>query len=336
MKKIKTHFMSIKSLFMTMMILTPLMLGSCRHKDFCWDHKYGKVYIDVQYDDDNDPDDIVYLRDKVRATRVLVYHVATDEMVLASDIERRINTLNLGADTYDFIAHNAGTEVLRFDGRDKYITLGTTTGMCDILEPMYGSRGVTSDIDLGNGEDVVKPAEPIWGIGKEAVQSVVGDTIRLTAVPLHCRYTYEMRNVDGLAAVKRMSSFITGMADGASLSNAELYDTPVTVAVPAQKGEDGRSVVGSFFTFGHNPRIDKRHRMGLFIELETGEKYKLLEGDAFDVTEQVVGAANRRRVHIVIDGVRLPVSGTGAGFEVSVNPWGEGENLDVDYVPGGV
>lgn len=309
-------------------------LAACRHKDFCWDHQYGKIFIDVQYDDDNDPDDIAYLHDHVRATRVLVYQMTTNNMVLASDIERRVNILNLGADIYDFIVHNAGTENLTFVNRDKFLAHTTSTGVCDILEPLYGSRGVISDIDLNNGESVVKQAEPIWSIGMANIRSHEGDTIRLTALPLHCRYSFEMRNIEGLARVKRVSSFITGMSEGASLGSTELSDTPVTVTVPARVDLERKSIIGNFYTFGHNPGIAKRHRMGLFIELESGEKYKLLEGDAFDVTDQVASAPNRRRVHIIIDGVKLPSSGTGAGFEVSVSPWGDGENMDVDFQPG--
>lgn len=318
-----------KILYLIAVLIT---MNSCRHKDFCWDHFHGDIYIEVEYDDDNDPDDIVYLHDNVVATRLLAYHQPTDEMVFASDIARKTSKLFLDADTYHFIAHNAGTQSISFNDRELFYSHEATTRECDILEPFYDSREAKSDIDLGNGEPVVISAEPLWGIGAEALKCHPGDTIRLTAIPLHCRYTYEMRNIDGLDGVKYISSFITGMSRGAALGTAELHDTPVTVAVPASVSANGKSVVGSFFCFGQNPRIDTRHRMGLFVEMTNGKKFKVLEGDHFDVTEQVTGASNRRRVHIIIDNVKISDSGDiGAGFDVSVDPWDSGENLDIKY-----
>lgn len=318
----------LKFLMVTLLVSS---LASCRHKDFCWDHPHGDIYVEVEYDDDNDPDDIEHLKNNVKATRLLAYHHLTGEHVLASDIDRKTNVLAIDVDTYHFIAYNAGTEYISFSDREEFFTHGATTRECDILEPLYDSRAVNSDIDLGNGESVVIPAEPLWSIGAEAVKCNLGDTIRLEAIPLHCRYSFEMRNIEGLVGISRISSFITGMARGATLGSTELHDTPVTVAVPAAIGKDGKSVVGNFFCFGQNPRINTRHRMGLFIEMENGKKYKLLEGDHFDVTDQVISAENRRRVHIIIDGVKIPDSGTGAGFEITVSPWGDGENLDIGY-----
>lgn len=313
------------------LVAVMMSMSSCRHKDFCYFHPHGEIYIEVEYDDDNDSDDVAHLKDNVKATRLMAYHHPSGDIALGSDIGRKTTKLNLDFDTYHFIACNAGTQSITFGNRDLFYYHNATTRECDILEPLYGSRAVESDIDLGNGELVVIPCEPLWSIGAEAIMCNPGDTIRLMAIPLHCRYSYEMRNVEGLSGVNRMSSFITGMSHGATLGTTELHDTPVTVAVPATLGPDGKSVVGSFFCFGQNPRIDKRHRMGLFLEMENGTKYKLLEGDHFDVTEQVVQAANRRRVHIVIDGVKLPQSGIGAGFDVEVNPWTGGEDLDIDY-----
>lgn len=314
-------------------VLAALVLGmsSCRHKGFCEHHPHGSMYVEMEYDDDNDPDDIAYLRDKVRASRVVVYHYPTEEMVFASDITRSVNELRLDIDTYHFTGYNAGTEHITFSDMKQFSVHGATTRECDILEPLYGTRAVQSNIDLGNGEKVVIPCEPLWSTGITARSCNVGDTVRLKALPLHCRYTYEMRNVEGLNGVAKMSSFITGMSGGAILGFPELHTTPVTVAVPASVGDDGKTVVGEFFTFGHNALIKSGHRMGLFIVMQSGEKYMLLEGDHFDVTHQVVNAPNRRRVHIIIYGVKLPPSGTGTGFEVNLNPWGNGENIDIDF-----
>lgn len=322
-----------KIFFRLTLALLVLMLSSCRHKDFCYFHPHGEIYVEVTYDDDNDPDDAELLRTEIRATRLMAYHAGTGDVLLTSDINREVTELPLSSDTYHFLAYNAGTQSITFNDREVFFAHGVTTRTCDILEPLYDASAITSDVDLGNGEDVVIPAEPLWGVGSEAVECNLGDVVRMTAIPLHCRYSYEMRNVENLNTVSRMSSFITGMARGAILNNAVLHDTPVTVAVPAKVGDNGTSIVGSFFCFGDNAAVDVPHRMGLFVELNDGAKYRLLEGDHFDVTTQVTGAPNRRRVHIIIDGVVIPQDapeGTTGGFDVTVNPWVPGEDLDLE------
>lgn len=321
--------MKIKTLLLSAAL--PLALGGCHHKDFCYHHPHGDIHVEVDYDDDNDPDDAELIKN-IGASRVMVYHRASGDVILTSDIGRETTLLPISPETYHFLAYNAGTQSISFGNRQDFHSHGVTTRECDILEPLYGSRGTKSDIDLGNGQPVVIAAEPIWGAGAEAVECSLGDIIRLTAVPLHCRYTYEMRDIEGLGGVVRASAFITGMSRGATLGTAELHDVPVTVAVPAQVSEDGKSIVGSFMCFGQNPRIDVRHRMGLFLEFANGTKVKFIEGDRLDVTEQVVTAPNRRRVHIIIDGLKLPESpSTDTGFEITVNPWAGGENLDINF-----
>lgn len=318
-----------KFLMVTLLVCS---LASCRHKDFCWDHPHGNIYIEVEYDDDNDPDDALIIKNKISASRILAYHHPSGEMVLASDIDRRTNLLPLDVDTYHYIAYNTGTQQISFANFKNFYNHGVFTRECDILEPLYGTQTTQSDIDLGNGEPVVIAAEPIWGAGAEAIACIVGDTIRMKAIPLHCRYTFEMRNIEGLGGVVRASSFITGMTHGVDLGTSELHDTPVTVAIPAKVGADGKSIVGSFMCFGHNPRIDVRHRMGLFLEFANGARFKFIDGAHFDVTDQVVTAENRRRVHIIIDGIVIPASTLpDSGFEITVNPWVDGENKDIEY-----
>lgn len=312
-------------------IISIVLFTACRHKDFCLHHPHGDIYLEVVYDDDNDPDDRTFLDNFLFATRIMAYHMHSEEMVLASDIGLEPYRLILDTDTYHFIAYNSGTQSINFFNGESFYSHAVNTRECDILEPLYRSRATKSDIDLGNGEKIVIGAEPIWAAGLESAICNLGDTVRLTAVPLHCRYSFEMRNVEGLGGVSRVSAFITGMSHGAFLSSADLHDVPVTVAVPASIGKDGKSVVGSFFCFGHNPRLDAPHRMGLFIEMESGKRYKLLEGDHFDVSSQVVNAPNRRRVHIVIDGIKLPPPDVNSGFEVTLDPWNNGENLEIDY-----
>lgn len=319
--------------FMTAVLLLCSSVA-CRHKDF-WDDEplpQGDIHVEVEYDDDNDPDDALIIRDQISATRIWTYHRQSGEMVFATDMGRTANLLPLGSDTYHFIAYNTGTQTISFANARHFYRHGIYTRECDILEPFYDSRATKSDIDLGNSQQVVIAAEPIWNAYAESRLANLGDTVRMTAIPLHCRYSFEMRNIKGLKGVVRASSFITGMSFGASLGSSELHDIPVTVAVPARVGEDGKSIVGNFMCFGQNPRIDTRHRMGLFLEFANGARYKFIEGDHFDVTDQVVSAKNRRRVHIVIDGIEIPEqSSPDAGFDITVNPWGDGENLDIEY-----
>lgn len=326
----------MKKLFFCLVVAMLLVsMSSCRHKDFCYFHPHAEIYVDVQYDDYGDPDDHMLLTDgTISATRLMAYHAESGKTMLTSDIDRTVNLLPLSIDTYHFLAHNAGTKSISFSDNDIFFAHCVSTRTCDIVEPLYDSRAVSSNIDLGNGEEVVVPAEPIWVAGLSGVECKTGDVVQMIAVPLHCRYTFEMRNVTNLEYVDRISSFITGMARGATTNNALLHDATVTVAVPASVDETGKNIVGSFMCFGNHDDIEVAHRMGLFVELNNGIKIRLTEGDKFDVTTQVDNAPNRRRVHIIIDGVVIPTGNPDnneqSGFDVTVNPWDDGENKDID------
>ena len=59
------------------------------------------------------------------------------------------------------------------------------------------------------------------------------------------------------------------------------------------------------------------HKLVLYVWLKDGSKYYY----TFDVTDQVDEAPEKRRVHIVIDGLTLPEPITGGDMEVAVDDW---------------
>ena len=91
---------------------------------------------------------------------------------------------------------------------------------------------------------------------------------------------------------------------------------------------DETTIEGEFHTFGHYDmetdvtRADDAaetvpHKLVLYAWLKDGSKYYY----TFDVTDQVDEAPEKRRVHIVIDGLTLPEPITGGDMEVGVDDW---------------
>jgi hypothetical protein len=112
------------------------------------------------------------------------------------------------------------------------------------------------------------------------------------------------------------------MSGGINLSTQRLFSESITL--PLESSFDKISTIkGSFITFGHHEENPDPHRMLLYVWMDDGQK--LLYGsdiDRFDVTDQIHNAPDKRRVHIVIEGLDLPQPiENGHGFNPSVDDW---------------
>jgi hypothetical protein len=119
-----------------------------------------------------------------------------------------------------------------------------------------------------------------------------------------------------------MCATISGMAGGINLSTQDLHLENITL--PLESTFDKVSTItGRFITFGHHEDNDAPHRMELYVWMDDGQKVVYgTEGERFDVTDQVHNAPDKRRVHIVIDGLDLPQPiENGHGFKPSVDDW---------------
>ena len=94
--------------------------------------------------------------------------------------------------------------------------------------------------------------------------------------------------------------------------------------IPFDATPDGESLItGGFCTFGHHPDNTEPHKLRLYVWGKDGK----IRCYTHDVTDQVHQAADKRRVHIVIDGLDLPEPIGGTGFDINTDGW---EVVDVE------
>lgn len=315
-------------------------LTSCDHKDLCYEQKHT-TRIKVEYDWSNAPEAspagmCVFFYSKDREGE---YHRFDFKGTEGGYVE-------LPAGKYTLISYNNDTEAVQFSSTGSYTghTAFTRTG--DILEPMYGN-GVTSSATEANDERVVITPDGLWGCASDEVEIFEhgdsytigkygdcdectratdenGDQI-VTLYPADklCHYSYEVRNVKNIRHISRISGAISGMSGAMNLATDSLDTERVTLPVPGQTDTASDKVTGSFLTFGHHGTGEAAHRMTFFVVMDDGGKYSFKDSPNLDVTLQVDTAADRRHVHIIIDGLDIPSPMTGDGeFHPSVDDWG--------------
>lgn len=298
------------------LIVILIAMNSCNTDELCYDHPHdGQFYI--RFDWSAAPDA------NPTGMRVWFYSQADADPYFV-DTNADKDSVEVREFNYHILAHNNDTEWITFVGTHSYQSHTLTTRDGGLLEPLgaaYRGAGLRAD----NDDDRIAVApEPVWAVGRENIQVTHGDTLVLAPQPMHCHYTYEFRNVGSLKHVAHVSAAISGMADGVNISTGRLSGTTCTIPLEAVYGGDSHSIVGSFYTFGHNPDVALPHRMALYVVMDDGKQYKYVSGDYLDVTAQVHNAPDPREVHIVVEGLQIPTAiENGSGFAVDLTAWDE-------------
>ncbi|MCM1489639.1 MAG: DUF5119 domain-containing protein [Muribaculum sp.] len=297
-----------------------LLMSSCEHKEFCYDHPHG-VRLQLVYDWSEAPDA------NPAGMCVFFYPVGRDVDSYATRFDfsnTRGGEIQLKPGRYLALTYNNDTEAVQFGGTGAFDMHFGYTRTGHILEPMYGN-GLSTGGGNGNfcDEEVVITPDCLWGCSETEVV-VTGEedqTITLYPHDMLCLYSYEVRNVDNLDKVAKISGALSGMSPALYLAGETLHDDHVTLPVEAWK--DGESTVrGQFYTFGHHEELSAPHRMAFYVEMIDGSKYSFTSGSNLDVTGQVHSAPDRRRVHLVIDGLSIPtpIEG-GSGMVPDLDDW---------------
>lgn len=302
-------------------IMTCALLAGCNTDEICYRHPHeGDLHVTVEWTDAPEA--------HCEGVRVWVYD-EDGKSGFPTDVASDGGNVTLREGDYMILAHNNDTEWIKFDGQDSYHSHVVMTRDANILEPLMNgfSRGRQEDMDDSllpiPGERVAAAPEPIYGAGSGAVHAAQGDVITLAMSPLHCNYTFEFRDTGSLRNVYRMSAAISGMAESATIHSGELSANTVTFPLEASAGDDDNSIVGSFNCYGHHDGVDTPHRMALYVVMKSGKQYKFMEGDNLDVTSQLHGTRDRRNVHIVVSGIRIPEDdtpseGSDVGWDISL------------------
>lgn len=327
----------MRKLIQTAALLGLLSLCSCVHKDLCLHHPHETI-VSLKFDWCNaleaDPEGMC------------VFFYPED-----GGAPRRYDfkgldggRLDITVGRYTVLSYNNDTEGVLFDGKHDFTEHKAYTRDGNLFESIFGN-GYAPPAQRGKGsedERVVICPDMMWGsiaqeveITENGISYICSPTkgeatrvensehiITLYPSELTSIYTYEIRNVKNLKHATQMCASISGMSGGMNLSTQELHRECVTL--PLESSFDRQSTIyGRFITFGHHEENDAPHRMLLYVWMDDGQKYLFgSEGDRFDVTDQVHNAPDKRRVHLIIDGLDLPQPiENGHGFKPTVDDW---------------
>lgn len=316
-------------------LLFLVLFSSCTHKELCLHHPHGtsvRVEFDWTEAPEADPDGMC----------VFFYPVEGGEPRRYDFRGMTGGRIDITVGHYMVICYNNDTEGVLFKGKNEFCCHEAYTREGNIFEPVFGNGYAPPTQRNAEDERVVICPDMMWGsiateveITESGISYICPDTkgiptkvvndehvITLYPTELTCIYTYEIRNVKNLKHATQMCATISGMAGGINLSTQVLHTESITL--PLESSFDRVSTIsGRFITFGHHEENADPHRMQLYVWMDDGQKYLFgADGGRFDVTEQVHNAPNKRRVHLVIDGLDLPMPiENGNGFKPSVDDW---------------
>lgn len=345
--------MKLKRLYIIRRMLAVLavlpLLCSCEHKELCYGHAH-KVKLRLVFDWRDAPDA------DPTGMSVFFYPEEQGREPIRFNFRGRDGggEIEVPRGRYRILTYNSDTPGVLFTGMDRFETHTAFTRSGGILEPLgvmtkSETNGQLRAYGTENERVVICP-DMMWGCTATEVEvdeqgityvcvpesqkdewigcpSVTTEQV-ITLYPheLTCIYTYEIRNVKNLDVVARMSASLSGMSPALRLFDEELDRECVTLPFEAQVDTKSGKIVGKFITFGHHEENLEPHKMMLYLLTKDGRALVFgADSPAFDVTSQVHAAPNRRRVHLIIDGLDIPPVplDPAGGYTPGVDDWVE-------------
>lgn len=239
---------------------------------------------------------------------------------------------------FHVISFNDDTSRVLFGNEENYSRFYCycmETGLYDGLAstPAGSPIGPTKTED---GEKVVSPPDEMWGDGvkwfsldkrgveyrrynSDRIISYKDRILFLYPNQITPCYSYVATGVSNLSGVARMCASLSGMSSQLMLASDTPCGEAVTMPLPAVKSGENE-VSGSIFTFGRVENDIVPNKLTLYFWLADGNKYKY----EFDVSCQIINAADKMNVLITVGNIDLPVSGPPSGdgaFDVTVDGW---------------
>ena len=329
-------------------LLCMAALTSCNHQELCYDHPpharrfHINVIADYRYDweehyegtdwKNNWPSHYMPY-DGFRPTKPAGLRVVNAGIDGKSDIHNLPadgGTVSLYEGANDLLFYNNDTEYILFSRQDNGATTRATT------------RSRTRSTYLGSkyaneGEETVNAPDMLYGnyIEDYVVEKLETPAdVEITLQPLVFTYKIRYEFESGLEYVSLARGAISGMARSVLMNSGDTSAESATILYDCEKTDFGaRAVVRSFGipdfpNDQYGTRATNKHALNLELMLRNGN---MVSYD-FDITEQM--KAQPHGGVIVVKGIVVKeedgTSGTG-GFDVSVNDWGEYEDIELPF-----
>ena len=324
---------------------------SCEHKDLCVHHPHMsrlRVIFDWKNCPEANPDGM----------EIWLYPVNNPSAYIKRNLSRKGGYIEVPDGEYNILCYNNDSETLLFGGTgdfDTHVGFTRTGGALEgaSLGPMANT---TNRANGAEDERVVICVDEIWGCNATNV-SIYDGTVGYTCYPeesdaeptqifneervitlyptdLVCHYSYEIKCVTWAKYVTNACGTLSGMAAHYYFADGALGDEFVTLPFGtgyemSENNDNDMRFFGEFLTFGHHESNEKAHKMMIYVWRPGVGGNCHAE---FDVTDQVDKAPNKRRVHIVIDSLKLPeiIDPTaGGGLVPEVNPFEKGDSINI-------
>ena len=286
--------------------LAIVAFASCNHKELCYDHSHMTEF-EVKFDWSGCPD---------AEPRTMVLQLFYPDgnhynRYEFGSVDGGIIRVHTG--TYRMLFHNGDMDHVIEQGT-RYEDYEVTTPERDLLATIGRASSEAPRPDGSEDQPVRFAPESVWGGSSETIEIRPSATERqsITLRPQEATdiYTVEIRNVENLEATSEIGAALTGFAECHRFSTGAPAGQPVTIPLDLTR-VDNRTLTTSFAPFGHCPEERLEHMLSIY----TSNKVYY----HFDVTNRIHEAEDPHNVQIVIDGLKLPLPGT--GMDTSVSDW---------------
>lgn len=335
-----------KFIYILLAIILLLSMCSCDHKALCYHHPHITT-LRVEFDWQDAPDA------QPQMMRVIFFPEEGEEPGNYRTFlfqGRTGGPVEVPEGRYRMVCYNADTETTQLRGEHDFFQIEAFTRTGGLFEHIWGSFVDGPVIDME--QPVVLCPDMMWGCAATDVD-VSAQQVSYLCVPekdkdqwlgkpatrndavivlypheLVCHYSYEIRHVKNLEAVKRLSGALSAMSGQLFLGEERLGAQPDIVPFAARKGDDGESIVGEFLTFGRNTAFEKRACLTIYAWMRDDSQLCFGRDGSMDATPQILAAPDRRHVHLIFDGLTFPEAFETTGMDAQFDDWSE-EHHDI-------
>lgn len=297
-----------------------MIAGGCNHKELGDDNE-PKVKVRVVYDWHEAPDA------NPAGMAAFFYNTETGESQRFDFKGLSGGVVELKPGNWHVTTYNNDTEALMLTGHEAFHTHTGFTREGSPLEGALGNSAPSTGVNATDERVVITP-DRMWGHSREDVPLLVDPrtgeaTVELRPHLLTCHYSYEIRNVSNLHHVAKMGATMSGLAGTLNFATEALGRESVTHPLVAD-AKDATTIYGECHTFGHHEQNPDPHFVTLYLWMDDGRKlaYGTTRANHWNVTDQVHNAPDRHRVHVVIDGLDIPVEVPVGSFTPGTDDWG--------------